>query len=397
MSTPFSRSMRSLEADGFHHSMLGLLVGLGLLAMWAAWCVLADVPVYEVTDDARLEVDRAMHPIQSRVAGRIVEVRLAIGQDVRAGDVLVELDATRQRLDLDEERSRRSALAAERDRVQREIEAETRALADERRASEVALDQARAQTTQAQAAASFADTEAERIGRLRTEGLVNELEFLRADAEARKGRAGAEAARLAVTRLEKEQQSRESDRRARIERLRSDVTRLDGRIATTEATMKGLEYEIEERQIKAPVPGQLAEAADLRVGGMIGDGYRVGTVVPPGRLRAVAHFAPADALGRVRRGQAARLRLVGFPWAQYGVIPARVTRVSGEIRSERVRVELEILAPSVSAIPFQHGLPGSIEVEVERVTPATLVLRSAGRLLRTTVIEPSTTPRTTGP
>jgi membrane fusion protein (multidrug efflux system) len=30
-------------------------------------------------------------------------------------------------------------------------------------------------------------------------------------------------------------------------------------------------------------------------------------------------------------------------------------------------------------VPMQHGLPGTIEVEVERISPAALVLRAVGR------------------
>jgi membrane fusion protein (multidrug efflux system) len=52
--------------------------------------------------------------------------------------------------------------------------------------------------------------------------------------------------------------------------------------------------------------------------------------------------------------------------------------VAGEIRDGKVRVELAVNAASRSRIPFQHGLPGSVEVEVERTSPAVLLLRSAG-------------------
>jgi membrane fusion protein (multidrug efflux system) len=36
---------------------------------------------------------------------------------------------------------------------------------------------------------------------------------------------------------------------------------------------------------------------------------------------------------------------------------------------------------SAPLIPLQHGLPGKLEVEVERISPAALVLRSVGKLL----------------
>jgi hypothetical protein len=58
-----------------------------------------------------------------------------------------------------------------------------------------------------------------------------------------------------------------------------------------------------------------------------------------------------------------------------------VRRVANEVRDGRVRVELGVDPEGASPIPLQHGLPGNVEVQVERVAPATLVLRAAGKLL----------------
>ena len=77
----------------------------------------------------------------------------------------------------------------------------------------------------------------------------------------------------------------------------------------------------------------------------------------------------------------ARLRLQGFPWTQYGSIAATVESVGSEVRDGRVRVELAIDPHNHTTIPIQHGLPGSVEVQVEQVSPATLALRAAGRLV----------------
>jgi membrane fusion protein, adhesin transport system len=75
------------------------------------------------------------------------------------------------------------------------------------------------------------------------------------------------------------------------------------------------------------------------------------------------------------------MRLDGFPWAQYGSIEATVGRVATEIRDGAVRVEFTpALAGSPAAI-MQHGVPGTIEVAVERAAPASLALRAAGLLL----------------
>jgi len=55
--------------------------------------------------------------------------------------------------------------------------------------------------------------------------------------------------------------------------------------------------------------------------------------------------------------------------------------VPSEIRYGKVRVELSIARSPAFAIPLQHGLPGSVEVEVERATPAALTLRTAGQMI----------------
>jgi membrane fusion protein (multidrug efflux system) len=114
---------------------------------------------------------------------------------------------------------------------------------------------------------------------------------------------------------------------------------------------------------------------------VVRQGDTLGVVLPAGALRVVASFLPAVALGRVRTGQPARLRLDGFPWAQYGSLAATVTSVATEARDGAIRVELHLPAATPTAIPLQHGLPGAVEVEVERISPATLVLREVGKHL----------------
>jgi membrane fusion protein (multidrug efflux system) len=104
-------------------------------------------------------------------------------------------------------------------------------------------------------------------------------------------------------------------------------------------------------------------------------------VVPKGDLIIVAEFNPAAVLGRVRQGQRAHLRLDGFPWTQYGSVDATVGRVASEVRDGLVRIEL---VPALAAVPnaiAQHGLPGTVEISLEQVSPAVLMLRASGQWL----------------
>lgn len=119
----------------------------------------------------------------------------------------------------------------------------------------------------------------------------------------------------------------------------------------------------------------------LQVGTYVAVGEKLGTVVPRSELRIVADFPPASVLGRIHPGQARRMRLDGFPWAQFGTIQAKVSRVGSEIRDNQVRVEFTPEIAEKSLILMQHGLPGAIEVSIEQISPAVMVLRASGQLL----------------
>lgn len=106
----FSRYMRSLGADNQRRTLLGLVVAFAVLGAWGAWLFLARVTLYEVTTEARLEDEQAGYTVEAATAGRVVNTRLALGREVKAGDVLAELDTDEQQHRLEEEqaRSRRS-------------------------------------------------------------------------------------------------------------------------------------------------------------------------------------------------------------------------------------------------------------------------------------------------
>jgi membrane fusion protein (multidrug efflux system) len=377
----FSRSVRSIETDGYRRSGLVLALAFALTAGWTGWFVFARVAVIEVAETARLEVDQAAHGIEAAVGGRVTSSHLVLGQDVQAGDVLVELDAEPLRLTLGEEKAKQSAFAPQIAALGQEIAAEERALEEQRRVTQARVDEADARRREAETAAGLAETEAKRAARLFAENLASESDAVKAKADAEQKRAAADGTKLATTRIEAEQRAGETERRARLARLRADLAQLEGQKAMSAAAIQQLEYEIERRQIRAPIAGRLGEVALVRAGGVVKEGERLGAVIPAGQIRVVAEFLPAAAIGRIRAGQSARMRPEGFPWTQYGVLEATVRRVANEPRSGRIRVELDVVPKPDSRIPMQHGLPGTLEIQVERASPASLVFRAAGRRL----------------
>ncbi len=276
---------------------------------------------------------------------------------------------------MDEEQTRLASLTPQIQALTSEIAAEEQAINEQRQAGAVAQDEARARVEEAEAAALYAEEQVKRFSQLFQDGIISEMEVLRAKSEAKSKRAAVDSLKLAVSRMEREQQTRETERRANIERLLRERGQLEGQRATTASAIERLRNEIERRFIRSPAAGQLGEVASFKSGAVLREGDKLGTIVPAGALKVVAEFSP-EALGRVRPGQTAHMRLANFPWTQYGTLTATVSSVASEVRDGKIRIELALQNNSASPVPVQHGIPGTIEIEVERVSPATLLLRA---------------------
>ena len=381
MPAPFAHTSRALARDTAGPALLAYaLVGLALLA-WLGWFFLGRVTVVEVSRQARLEVKQAAHVVNAPMAGALVRAAPPLGTEVRQGEVLVELDATSLQLRLREEQARREGLLAQVAALRQEIAAREQAAAQDRQAAVAAQTGAELRSEEAAAAAAFAQDHERRVRAESETGSVAKVDALQAAAEARR-LASAQGVLLADgRRLAADAQTRAAQQRALVDNLRRTLAALEADAAQAATLLERLALDIDHHRVRAPVAGRLGDVAPLHTGETVAMGQKLATVIPAGELIAVAEFEPAAVLGRVRAGQSAELRLDGFPWAQYGTVAATVTRVAGEIRDNRIRVEFAPRAGWPAGVQVQHGLPGSMEVTLEQVAPAVMVLRAAGQML----------------
>jgi membrane fusion protein (multidrug efflux system) len=352
-----------------------------VLAAWCWWATRVEITLYEVSTEARIELDSSTSPVQSPLIGRVVTATLRVGQTVRQGDVLVEIDPLPHQLQLQQERVRARGIQPELVRLRSQIAAEQQARMEEQHAGRLSAEEAANRVRQAESEAHYAESESGRVEKLHSQGIVSERDREKARTDADSLRAAVMTWQSSARRLPQEQATRDRERDARIEHLRSEVAALEAERETVNAGIERVAYEIERRRVRAPIGGTIGEAALLRPGAVVQEGERLASIVPSGRLIIVAQFPADRAFGRIRTGQSATLRLDGFPWAEFGSVAAAVDRVGREIRDGHVRVELTIRSPDTFHRTLEHGMPGSVEVSVDRLTPLSLMLRTAGQAL----------------
>ena len=375
----FSRFARAQDASS--RTFRSDLIGGPLLLAWTLWFLFSRVSLYETSRQARIEVEAAPHDVDAPVAGRLLRTNLVLDQQVSAGDILIEMDSEAWQLERLAEENKVIAVEPQVAALERELLSDEEALRAEDRALVAEVSEARARQRASDAVAHLKASERAQVESLHKQHVVADVEQQRTQADYERQTAESQAARAQVGRLGTEGVVRKSDRRAKIARLEAEIARLQSVRTEAESRMRILDQRIELFTVRAPVSGRIGHTVSLQAGAVVVAGTRLCTIVPSGNLRAVAFFDAATAAGRVKPGQAARLRLFGFPWTKFGVLQAHVERVGIEPREGLIRIELELDIAQKSRIPVEHGLQGSAEVEVEQVAPVALLLDAAGRYL----------------
>jgi membrane fusion protein (multidrug efflux system) len=372
----FVRSNHLTGAPSRPTSTVIAVVAGAFVVAWTAWACFSRMPVYESSLRARIETTSPLSYVEAPVDGVVVANHMELGAPVARGTVLVALDSRPQRAELEAAERRISALRTQMEMMDRLVASNARA----GQASSAALvAEQQAVSLQLEGNNAVADLFGKisaRTAKLQASGAVATEEAERARAEAELRRTEAERARVEIREVEWRRTSDEG--RVTLDRLAYERAQLAGELSVAETQATRLRREVDLREIASLVPGTIVELKPLPSGSVVHAGDRIGAILGNGSLRVVAFFPPAAAVGRVRPGQRAELRLDGFSWTEWGVLRAHVARVAAEPRDGTVRVELTLPEQDSTDIPLQHGLPGRVDVETERVAPLAIALRAAG-------------------
>ena len=376
---PFRGTLQSLAIDHARDSRVATALVVAAVAAWSIWSASASIPIYATSDRARLQSTQSTYRIAPAVEGRISRADLQLGQTVQKGQVLLELDSAAPRNALDEGLARVEALRQDVAALDRRIEADMRALHADRARQELAIREAAAAADEGAAQLEAARRQSADLAKLRAGGLVPDATASAALQEAKARLARFNSLDLARQQRESARLAADADAQARLATLHAQRTHAAGNVALAERAIAQLRHEIDLRRIVAPVSGRIGELQNVHVGSFVSAGAALGTVVPDESPRIAADLPP-ELMTRVRAGQAARFRFDGLPTLTHGSVPAVVTQIGTEVRNGTFEVILAPADRTNSSVPLSHGARGSVDIEVERLSPLNLLLRKVGGL-----------------
>ena len=140
-------------------------------------------------------------------------------------------------------------------------------------------------------------------------------------------------------------------------------------LARLEQELEKLSHRQKLAELRSPADGVVKDLATQTPGAVLSPGTVLMTLVPEGEaLVAEVWLANQDA-GFVSGGQSAKLKLASFPFQKYGMLDARVARVSAD-STERggafaYRAQLEPLAQELRLGEARHALLPGMQLTAE--------------------------------
>jgi hemolysin D len=405
---PAALALQESPVSPAPRAAMALLIGFAALAV--AWAVLGRIDIVAV-GQGRVVPGGRTKTIQPLEYGIVRRIHVTEGQSVKAGDTLVELDATSAVADIDQLQANLSSLRLQSERGRALLEsvrggravamkavpgADAARMAEARRLYEGQLAEHHAKA--ANLDAEIAKRGAELVS---NQALVHKLELTLPMARQRADDYKALLAEDIVSQhqwLEREQQRVEQE--GDLANLRSRIREGEAALRATQAQRESLQAEtarvgldlvneaqqkiaaLEQDRIKAqsrarqlrltaPVDGVVQQLAVHTLGGVVTPAQALMVVVPREPVVEVEAFLENKDIGFVNDGQRAEVKVEAFEYTRYGTVPARVLHVSndavqdekkGLVYTMRVALDRADIQVEGKALPLSPGMAVTVEV-----------------------------------
>lgn len=377
---------------------------LAFFSLTVAWATLSDVDIVAV-GQGRIIPTGHSKTVQPLEIGKVAAIHVTEGQNVRAGEVLIELDPSSAQADVDRlinERdttwrevgrlrrlsdwltrdhppSREEQQAAEDDLLQRqwrEYEDRLSVLEHEQEKQRAERYSARRQVEKLEAILPIVAKRAKDLRGLAEQKLLSEQQYLHTEQERLETYHDLQTQKGRVAELDAT--IRELDARlgfAQSEFHRQVLERLEAAEARHAAIRQELKKASTRRKmqtITTPVDGVVQQLAVHNIGAIVTPAQDLMVIVPQGhRLEVEATLENKD-VGFVEVGQKVEIKIDTFPFTRYGTVAGEVVGISsdavadehkGLVYKMRVLMERSVIEVNGAAVRLSPGMTVTVETK----------------------------------
>ena len=384
---------------------LMLLLVVGLL-----WTIFGDVDEVAVAP-GKVVPHGQVKVVQSQYSGVVKAILVKDGQQVKAGEVLVELDRTVSAADLAQMRKQVAYYQLELDRLLAEqdhtlfqpritpevdpkdvtmqmklYESRTQEIRSRLSQLEAKIGEQRAVQAAAEAnrrkyddLLGVAREREAKMKELLEANAVSYFNYLDYQAKRMELEQNLAAQQAEISRAESSlQQAIREWAAVKAEREKDIAAKMvDDRkqLQAYEEELKKAEQKSRQSTIVAPVAGRVTQLAIHTLGGIVTDAQSLMIIVPEGTTLEVEAWAANKDIGFLKTGQAAEVKIETFNFQRYGTIDATVVEISADATEDKekgrvYRVVLELQRQDVEVagknVPLSPGMSATAEVKIRQ-------------------------------
>ncbi|MDH5535495.1 MAG: HlyD family efflux transporter periplasmic adaptor subunit [Betaproteobacteria bacterium] len=299
---------------------------LAAFLLWANWATLDEVSLGtgKITPTSREQI------IQSLEGGIVTRLLVKDGDIVEAGQVLAQLDKTRNRASVDEAAAKIRALKASGARLQAEVNNRPLQFPHEVRSVPELV------RYETELYASRRESLQETVDNLTTSLNLVESELRLSEPLLERG----SVSQVEVLRLRRQT----SELRLKIAeaksqyavRAREELAKVHSELESQLSVRTGRQDILDRATLTAPMRGIVKDVQVTTVGGVLAPGTKLMELVPLGdRLVVEARISPRD-IAFIHPGQRATVKITAYDYAIYGALEGKVDRVSPDTLQDEV-------------------------------------------------------------
>ena len=387
---------------------------LAIVAATFAWSYFGTV---EIVAEARGKVipDGHVKVIQPMEEGIIKAIRVEEGQRVSEGQILIDLDPTIKRVDVESNEKALQMHYLDRERLVKELEGKnpgeerlSRGMRDHKSVStdlitvqerlrsareseyrsreesqrlviaqrESALTAAKIVLVKLEKTFAIVGEQESSLRSLYQGGYASRMEWRDKEKELYAAQQDMEAQKKQVQSakdsLEEARKGLESLKHERDKSILADLVDRERNISSSEGEVTKARKRFEYDRLVSPVSGTVHGLATYTIGGIVKPAQDVVSIVPDGTPLVVESMVQNKDIGFVKIGQETEVKLDTFPFQKYGTIVGKVIHLSpdavedeklGPIYKMRSSIEKTTLLVEGKEVPVTPGMSASVEVK----------------------------------
>jgi hemolysin D len=334
-----------------------LVIFSGIAIPWAMFSRI------DVTSTARgrLEPKGKTIKLDTEIAGVVGEIQVKEGQQLKAGQNIIELKPNVIRADLQEAQAKLKGLFERLKQLQL-LEKQSQLMASTQRsrnqaeiAEQIELIKQTQQKiafnrTQIAAANNFLSKDRNIVKRyrfLRQEGVISGSQLDEAERQYLQNSQNLKQAQSELTQnqieLEKQQSNRDKIMRQgdlalietdkQVRELQSQTVDVRSQIAQTKNQIKSLQYQLQQHKLTMPTDGTIFQLSVLHPGTVVQSGQTIAQVAPKGTPLVLRAIVSGKDSGLLSVGKPVKIKFDAYPFQDYEIVPGRVSWIAPDSKT----------------------------------------------------------------